>query len=66
MLRPILKAVYGALTAGVAAALVYVQGGGTSWLMGVLYALSTALATGGAVWGVPNAPPGQGKRDARK
>lgn len=55
MLRPILKAVYGALVSGVAAALAYAQGGGGSWLAGGLIVAGATLSAFGVVWGVPNA-----------
>jgi hypothetical protein len=60
-LRPILKAVYGALVAGVAAALAYAQGGGTSWLQGGLITAAATLSGFGVVWGIPNAA---GAKDA--
>lgn len=56
MLAPYLKAVYGALVAGVAAALSYLQGGGTNAWTAALLAASAGLAALGIVFAVPNAP----------
>ncbi len=58
MFSPYLKAIYGAVAAGVAAALSYFEGGGHSTLIGVLLAVSAALGAGGVVWGIPNVPRG--------
>lgn len=54
-----LKAIFGAASAAVAAALAYVQGGGTGWLVGGLIVAGAALGAFGVVWGVPNAPKGR-------
>ncbi len=56
MLKPYLKALYGAAVAGVAAALSYAQGGGHDWTIGALIIAGAALGAGGVVWGVPNTP----------
>ena len=65
MLAPYLKALYGAATAAVAAALAYFQGGGHSPLIGALIAAAAGLSAGGVVWGIPNASPNRAK-DAGK
>lgn len=60
MLHPYLKAVYGAVVAGVAAALAYYQGGGTSTHTAILVGLGAGLSALGVVWAVPNATKGSG------
>lgn len=66
-LSSILKALYGAASAGVAAALAYVQGGGHSWLQGSLIASGAALGALAVVWAVPNTPTtSTGAKDAGK
>ena len=52
-----LKAIFGAAAAGVAAALSYLPGGGSSVALAVLYGVSAALSAFAVVWAVPNARP---------